>query len=139
MPEAIARLARVVAAAGSKYAAVIGPMRTRPTGPVEQQIGTLIETVLRRGIDDGTFRGGLTIDELGFVLGQLLQAAGRMAAQHHAGPEKAAALVTTVFLHGTQNPQGATAGNLVIRRHGEAEALKHSDQEDGKSADDTRG
>src|SRR5450759_3203600 len=30
VPEAIARIARVVAAAGSKYAAVIGPMRTTP-------------------------------------------------------------------------------------------------------------
>ncbi len=63
----------------------------------------MIEALLRRGIDDGTFRGDLTVDELGFVLGQLLQAAARMAAEHQAGVEKAAALITSVFLHGTQN------------------------------------
>ena len=103
VPEGIARLVRLVAAAGSKYAAVIGPMRTTPASPEEQQIGTMIAALLRRGVDDGTFRGDLTADELGFVLGQLLQAAARMAAEHQAGVEKAAALITSVFLHGTQN------------------------------------
>jgi TetR/AcrR family transcriptional regulator, mexCD-oprJ operon repressor len=103
VPEGIARLVRLVAAAGSKYAAVIGPMRTTPASPEEQQIGTMIAALLRRGIDDGTFRGDLTADELGFVLGQLLQAAARMAGEHQAGVEKAAALITSVFLHGTQN------------------------------------
>ncbi len=103
VPEGIARLVRLVAAAGSKYAAVIGPMRTTPASPEEQQIGTMIEALLRRGINDGTFRRDLTVDELGFVLGQLLQAAARMAAEHQAGVEKAAALITSVFLHGTQN------------------------------------
>ena len=104
VPEGIARLARVVSAAGSKYAAVVSAFD--PAGEVEQQIGTMIEALLQRGIDDGTFRGDLTVDELGFVLGYLLQAAGRMAAEHQAGVEKAAALVTSVFLHGTQNRQG---------------------------------
>ena len=103
VPEAVARLVRLVAAAGSKYAAVIVPMRTRPASPAEQQIGTMIEALLRRGIDDGTFRADLTVGELGFVLGQLLQGAARMAAEDQAGVEKAAALVTSVFLHGTQN------------------------------------
>ncbi len=103
VPEGIARLVRLVAAAGSKYAAIIGPMRTTPASPEEQQIGTMIAALLRRDINDGTFRGDLTADELGFVLGQLLQAAARMAAEHQAGVEKAAALITSVFLHGTQN------------------------------------
>ena len=103
VPEAIARLVRLIAAAGSKYAAVIGPMRTSPASPAEQQIGTVIEALLRRGIADGTFRTDLTVGELGFVLGQLLQGAARMAAEDQAGVEKAAALVTSVFLHGTQN------------------------------------
>jgi TetR/AcrR family transcriptional regulator, mexCD-oprJ operon repressor len=106
--EGIARIARVVAAGGSKYAAIMGPMQTRPAGLVEQQIGTMIQALLRRGIDDGTFRGDLTAEELGFVLGQLLQAAARMAAEHQAGVEKAAALVTSVFLHGTQSRKDAT-------------------------------
>jgi TetR/AcrR family transcriptional regulator, mexCD-oprJ operon repressor len=105
VPEAIARLARVVASAGSKYAAVVSAFD--PDGAVERQIGTMIETLLQRGLDDGTFRGDLTVEELGFVLGQLLQAAGRMAAEHQAGVEKAAALITTVFLHGTANRDAA--------------------------------
>ena len=103
VPEAIARLVRLIAAAGNKYAAVIGPTRTSPASPAEQRIGTMIEALLRRGIGDGTFRADLTVGELGFVLGQLLQGAARMAAEDQAGVEKAAALVTSVFLHGTQN------------------------------------
>jgi AcrR family transcriptional regulator len=80
VPEAIARITRVVAAAGGKYAAVASAFD--PVGAVDQQIGIMIEAVLRRGIDDGTFRGDLTVDELGFVLGYLLQTAGRMPAEH---------------------------------------------------------
>jgi AcrR family transcriptional regulator len=114
VPEAIARIARVVAAAGSKYAAVIGSMKTRPASSGEQQIGMLIEALLRRGIDDGTFRGDLSVEEIGFVLGQLLQAAARMAAEHQAGVEKAAALVTSVFLHGTENRQGTTTKDRAM-------------------------
>jgi TetR/AcrR family transcriptional regulator, mexCD-oprJ operon repressor len=106
VPEAIARIARVVAAAGSKYAAVAD--QADPAGTVEQQIGTMIQAVLRRGIDDQTLRSDLTAGELGYLLGYLLRAAGRMAADHQAGTEKAAALITTVFLHGTQNHQAAT-------------------------------
>jgi TetR/AcrR family transcriptional regulator, mexCD-oprJ operon repressor len=107
VPEAIARIARVVAAAGSKYAAVAD--QADPGGAVEQQIETMIQAVLRRGIDDQTLRSDLTAGELGYLLGYLLRAAGRMAADHQAGTEKAAALITTVFLHGTQNHQAATA------------------------------
>jgi TetR/AcrR family transcriptional regulator, mexCD-oprJ operon repressor len=107
VPEAIARIARVVAAAGSKYAAVADT--ADPGGGVEQQIGTMIQAVLRRGIDDQTLRSDLTAGELGYLLGYLLRAAGRMAADHQAGTEKAAALITTLFLHGTQNQPAATA------------------------------
>jgi hypothetical protein len=39
------------------------------------------------------------------VFGQLLQAAARRSAVIRAGVEKAAALVTTVFLQGTQSRQ----------------------------------
>jgi TetR/AcrR family transcriptional repressor of mexCD-oprJ operon len=135
VPEAIARIARVVAATGSKYAAVVDA--ADPAGPVEQQIGTMIEAVLRRGIDDRTFRGDLTADELAFVLGYLLQAAGRRAAEHQAGVEKAAALITTVFLRGTQNQQDPTAADRAIR-HAEAEPQNHSNQEHGKPLDNTQ-
>jgi TetR/AcrR family transcriptional regulator, mexCD-oprJ operon repressor len=102
--EGIARIARVIAAAGSKYAAVAARFGASDyAGDAEQQIGTMIRALLRRGIDDGTFRGDLTVEELTFLLGSLLQAAARMTAEHQAGVEKAAALITSVFLHGTQN------------------------------------
>jgi len=99
--EAIARVARVIASGGSKYAAVAGRFGTPDNaGDAEQQIGTMIESLLRRGIDD------LTVDELAVTLGSLLRAAARLTADHQAGVEKAAALVTSVFLHGTRNPAG---------------------------------
>ena len=112
--EGIARVARVVAAGGSKYAAVIDHYGPGYAGAVEQQIKTMIQALLRRGIDDGTFRGDLSVDELLFVLGSLLQAAARMAAEHRAGVEKAAALVTSVFLHGTERRQDATADDRAM-------------------------
>jgi TetR/AcrR family transcriptional regulator, mexCD-oprJ operon repressor len=108
--EAIARVARVVAAGGSKYAALISRFGALDSaGDAEQQIGTMLRALLQRGIDDGTFRGDLSVTELLFLLGQLLQAAARMTAERVAGVEKAAALVTSVFLHGTERRQGATA------------------------------
>ena len=108
VPEGIARVARVCAAAGSKYAAIISHIE--PADAVGQQIGTLIRALLRRGIEDGTFRAGLSVEELLFLLGYLLQAAARMAAEGQAGVEKAAALVTSVFLHGTENRKDAPVG-----------------------------
>ena len=105
--EAIARLARVVAAGGSKYAALISRFGVSDyAGDAEQQIDTMIRALLQRGLDDGTFRGDLSAGELQFLLGSLLQAAARMTADHQAGVEKAAALITSVFLHGTQNRTG---------------------------------
>jgi TetR/AcrR family transcriptional repressor of mexCD-oprJ operon len=102
--EAIARLARVVAAGGSKYAALISRFGVLEyADDPEQQIDTMIRALLQRGLDDGTFRGDLTVEELLILLGPLLRAAARMTAEHQAGVEKAAALVTSVFLTGTQN------------------------------------
>jgi hypothetical protein len=63
----------------------------------------MIDGLLRRGIDDGTFRDDISAGELRFLLGSLLQAAARLAAEQQAGVEKTAALITTVFLHGTGN------------------------------------
>ena len=69
----------------------------------------LLQALLQRGIDDGTFRSDLTLEELAFLLGSLLEATARMTAEHRAGAEKAAALVTSVFLHGTENRKDASA------------------------------
>ena len=103
VPEGIARVARVVAAGGSKYAALVSQLGPADAGREQEQITTMIDGLLRRGIDDGTFRGDITAGELRFLLGSLLQAAARLAAEQQAGAEKAAALITTAFLHGTGN------------------------------------
>ena len=108
------------AAGGSKYAAAAGQFGASDyAGDAEQQIKTMIQALVQRGIDDGTFRGDLSVGELLFLLGSLLPAAARMTAEHQAGVEKAALLITSVFLHGTENRQGATAGDRAIRRHAE--------------------
>ena len=99
--EGIARVARVVAAGGSKYGALVSQFGPANAGREQEQITTMIDGLLRRGIDDGTFRGDISAGELRSLLGSLLQAAARMAAEHQAGVEKAAALITSVFLHGT--------------------------------------
>jgi hypothetical protein len=58
VPEGIAR---VIAAAGSKQAALISRFGVSDyAGDAEQQIGTLLQALLQRGIDDGTFRGDLS-------------------------------------------------------------------------------
>jgi TetR/AcrR family transcriptional regulator, mexCD-oprJ operon repressor len=102
--EAIARLARVVAAGGSKYVGLISRFGVSDYArDAEQQIDTMIRALMQRGLDDGTFRGDLTVEELLILLGPLLRAGARMTAEHQAGVEKAAALVTSVFLTGTQN------------------------------------
>jgi len=96
----------VVAVGGSKYAALISRFGVSDYGgDAERQIDTMIRALLQRGLDDGTFRGDLTVAELLLLLGQLLQAAARITAEHAAGVEKAAALVTSVFLHGTERRQ----------------------------------
>ena len=108
--EAIARVARMIAADGSRYAALLGRFgSSHDPGDAEHQIGMLLQALLQRGIDDGTFRSDLTLEELSFLLGSLLEATARMTAEHRAGAEKAAALVTSVFLHGTENRKDASA------------------------------
>ena len=108
MTEGIARVARV-----SPPAAASTPLWSASSGQLtpaaSEPITTIIDGLLRRGIDDGTFRDDISASELRFLLGSLLQAAARLAAEHQAGVEKTAALITTVVLHGTGNHQAATA------------------------------
>jgi hypothetical protein len=92
------------------------------------QIGTLLQALLQRGPDDGTFRSDATAGELQFLLGQLLEAAARMTAEHQAGVEKAAALVASVFLYGTQNRAGPAP------RQGQDRARRLTEAENGRLA-----
>lgn len=100
--EGIARMTRVVVAAGSKYAAVIGQSEPAYCGDGKLRIRALMEDLMRRGIEDGTLRGDLSVDELVFVFGRLLEGAARLAAEGKAGVEHVAGLITSVFLRGTE-------------------------------------
>jgi TetR/AcrR family transcriptional regulator, mexCD-oprJ operon repressor len=135
--EGIARVARVVAAGGSKYAALVSQLGPANAGREQEQITTMIDGLLRRGIDDGTFRGDITAGELRFLLGSLLQAAARLAAEHQAGVEKTAALITTVFLHGTGNRTDPSEQDQAVRRRAGTGPEEHSNTEDGRSRNGT--
>jgi TetR/AcrR family transcriptional repressor of mexCD-oprJ operon len=136
--EGIARVARVVAAGGSKYAALVSQFGPGNAGREQEQITTMIDGLLRRGIDDGTFRGDISAGELRFLLGSLLQAAARLAAEQQAGVEKTAALITTVFLHGTGNREDPSGQDQAVRRRPGTEPDQHSNTEDGRSRNGTR-
>jgi AcrR family transcriptional regulator len=131
--EGIARVARVVAAAGSKYAALVsqfGPGNADLEG--QQQIKTMIDALLRRGIDDRTFRDDITAGELRFLLGSLLEAAARLAAEHQAGVEKAAALITSVFLYGTENREDPSEQDRAVRRRAGTGPEQNSNTEEAR-------
>lgn len=135
--EGIARVARVVAAGGSKYAALVSQLGPANAGREQEQITTMIDGLLRRGIDDGTFRGDITAGELTFLLGSLLQAAARLAAERQAGVEKAAALITTVFLHGTGNRTDPSEQDQAVGRRAGTGPEQDSNIEDGRSRNGT--
>ena len=131
--EGIARVARVVAAGGSKYAALVGQFGPANVDREQEQITTMIDALLRRGIDDGTFRGDISVGELRFLLGSLLQAAARLAAEQQAGVEKTAALITTVFLHGTGNREDPSKQDQALRHRAGTGPDQHSNSEDSRS------
>jgi AcrR family transcriptional regulator len=131
--EGIARVARVVAAGGSKYAALVSQFGPANASREQEQITTMIDGLLRRGIDDGTFRDDISAGELRFLLGSLLQAAARLAAEQQAGVEKTAALITTVFLHGTGNRQDPSKQDQAVRQRTGIGPDQHSHEEDGRS------
>lgn len=112
--EGVARVARVVAAGGSKYSVLVGQLALGThssaelpgaglTDSVEQKIKSQYEALLRRGVADGTFRTDLAVEDLSVIFGSLLESAARLGAERRAGVEQVAALVTSVFLRGTEH------------------------------------
>jgi TetR/AcrR family transcriptional regulator, mexCD-oprJ operon repressor len=108
--EAVARVARVIAAAGSKYSALRSTLMIEAdySGVVEKQIEKILEALVDRGVNDGTLRRDFTVKEMMLVFGQLLGSLPGLVAEHGASAEHAAALVTSVFLHGTARREDAT-------------------------------
>jgi hypothetical protein len=135
--EGIARLARVVAAGGSKYAALVSQFGPANASREQEQITTMIDGLLRRGIDDGTFRDDISASELRFLLGSLLQAAARLAAEQQAGVEKTAALITKVFLHGTGNREDPSEQDQAVRHRTGTRPEQNNNTEDSRSRNGT--
>jgi TetR/AcrR family transcriptional regulator, mexCD-oprJ operon repressor len=103
VPEAIARLTRVLIAAGSKYIALayLWPKPADSAGQVSESLLPLF----RRGIADGTLRADLPAEALLGIYGDLIQGAITRSASDHAGVEETSAAVLTVFLNGAVSSQ----------------------------------
>jgi len=109
--EGIARTARALVGASSKYAFLSQEAEHTAAGveggKVDECLGIPIRALLRRGIDDGTLRPDWSEIETSRMFGGLIQAAVQMMAHGGIGLERAAAMVSSVFL------EGASAQNSV--------------------------
>ena len=102
VPEGVARLVRVIAAGGNKYSALVARSDPSTIGMGKAEVTPFVEALLRRGVEDGTLREDITIAELTHVFRSLLESAARLAAERQVGVERAAALITSVFLQGAE-------------------------------------
>jgi len=105
--EGVARTARALVAASSKYAFLSQETKYIAAGveagKVDQCLGTPLRTLLGRGIHDGTLRSDWSEIEISRLFGGLLHAAVEMT-QDGISVERAAAMVSTVFLEGVSTP-----------------------------------
>jgi len=100
VPEGVARAARALVGASSKYAFLAHEAKHVEPDAVEERLTAPLRSLFRRGAADGTLRGDMNEEELGRLFGGLLQAAVQMTAQGAVGAERAAAMVSTLFLDG---------------------------------------
>jgi len=102
--EGFARTARAMVGASSKYAFLAEESKYLKVGvdaeKVDECLGIPLRGLIRRGIDDGTLRHDLSEREMSKLFGGLLEVAIQMTAQDGVGVERAAAMVSTVFLQG---------------------------------------
>ncbi|HEY4455618.1 MAG TPA: helix-turn-helix domain-containing protein [Pseudonocardiaceae bacterium] len=100
--EGLARLTRGFLAAGSKYSALASVKKEfiADTAEFDRQLSQPVETLLARGIEDGTLRADLTVAVLVQMYTGLTERAFTMVWRREVGLEQAAALVTTMFLDG---------------------------------------
>jgi len=104
VPEALARLSRVLVACGTKFALITENPLHLDREEADRRVGEPLRAVLRRGITDGTLRSDLPVDALAQLFGGLLVAAIRWASQHDGGVERTSAAMNSVFLHGAESP-----------------------------------
>ncbi|HYA68796.1 MAG TPA: helix-turn-helix domain-containing protein [Acidimicrobiales bacterium] len=98
--EGVARAARALVAAWSKYAFLVGDVEHVEHGQVDERLGRPLRSLFRRGIVDGTLRSDWNEQDMGRLFAGLLYAAAKMTADGHAGVERAAALASGLFLDG---------------------------------------
>lgn len=100
--EGLARLTRGFLAAGSKYGALASAKKEFLADKTEldEQLVQPVESLLARGIADGTLRPDLTVAVLVQMYTGLIERAFTMVWRRETGLEQAAALVTTMFLDG---------------------------------------
>lgn len=98
--EGVARAARALVAAWSKYAFLVEEAEHVEHGPVDVRLGNPLRSLFRRGIADGTLRRDWSEEEMGRLFAGLLLAAAKMTADDHVGVERAAAMVSSLFLDG---------------------------------------
>jgi len=111
--EGVARAARALVAAWSTYAFLEHEAKQVAPSDVEERVGTPLRLLFRRGMADGTLRDDWSEEELSQVFGGLLHAAGHLTAQGGVGVERAAAMVSGVFLRGLA-PSAAAPGRIPL-------------------------
>jgi TetR/AcrR family transcriptional regulator, mexCD-oprJ operon repressor len=107
--EGVARLARALVTAGSKYLALMphgafGHQRQHTKGEDERLVVEPLLALIRRGIAEGILRDDLPAETLLEMFGRLNLAAIDRVTRDHIGVEQASAEVTSVFLHGALAP-----------------------------------
>jgi TetR/AcrR family transcriptional regulator, mexCD-oprJ operon repressor len=103
VPEALARLARVLVACGTKFAVITENPLHLDREEADRRIGEPLRAVLRRGMTDGTLRSDISVDALAQLWGGLLQAAILWTGQLDGGVERTSAAMNSVFLHGAES------------------------------------
>ncbi len=100
--EGVARAARALVAAWSQYAFLAEEAEHVDQDQVDDRIGRPLRSLFRRGIADGTLRDDWSEEEISLLFGGLLHAAAKMTAEDRVGVERAAAMVSGLFLHGAR-------------------------------------
>jgi AcrR family transcriptional regulator len=103
--EAIARLARGIIAAGSRYTALSGDSAkyTDAYPDFDVEVIEPIRALFRRAVADGSVRGDLPPDVLMDLFSGLIKGALDATASGRRGIEETAAAVTTLFLDGARS------------------------------------
>lgn len=101
VPEALARLTRVLLGVGTKYVALT-TLRPKADDATQTELTRHVVQLFRRGIDDGTLRGEFDPQALASIYGDLLNGAIARSARSGVSVEVASDLILKVLLEGTK-------------------------------------